>query len=608
MGMLENIKSPADIKELKANELKELATEIRDVILNTTALNGGHLSSNLGIVEATLALHKVFDSPNDRIIFDVSHQSYVHKLLTGRYERFSTLRQFGGISGFSSPAESDHDPCVQGHCGSSLSEALAFAVSDSLDGKENYTVAVVGDGAFTNGMIYEALNNCSDKNLRLVILLNDNEMSISRNIGGLNKSFRRMRSSAGYFRFKHGLQRFLRKIPLLGKAFIWLGRKTKNLIKDIVLKKNIFENLGLQYIGPVDGNDINRTCSVLAEAKRRNSCCVVHVYTKKGLGYPFAEAEPEKYHSVSPFDLEKGIVGGVVETYSNRFGKIVSELADTDKRICAITAAMGAGTGLSEFELKHPDRFFDVGIAEEHAVTFGAGLAAAGRLPVCAIYSTFAQRAYDQLFHDVSLNNLHFILALDRCGFVEGDGATHQGIFDYSLFSSLPQVTIYSPATFAELDTCLQRAAAGEGLQIVRYPKGKEMETHEWLYTENGDIAYTEGVQNKQTAIVTYGRIAANAYQSIDNKTGIVRLVKAFPFDFEELDSLTHSAKNIYLLEEGIYEGGMAQKLSAHFLGLGKKVCVRALHTFVEHGSLCDLFAAHGFASEQIKEEIKNSF
>ncbi|MCH5147182.1 MAG: 1-deoxy-D-xylulose-5-phosphate synthase [Clostridiales bacterium] len=608
MGMLENVKSPADIKELKVGELKELAAEIRREILNTTASNGGHLSSNLGIVEATLALHKVFDSPDDRIIFDVSHQSYVHKLLTGRYDKFSTLRKSGGISGFSNPAESEHDPCVQGHCGSSLSEALAFAVSDSLDGKENYTVAVVGDGAFTNGMIYEALNNCAEKNLRLIILLNDNEMSISKNIGGMNNSFRRMRSSAGYFRFKHGLQRFLRKIPLLGKAFIWLGRKTKNAIKNIVLKKNMFENLGLQYIGPVDGNDVKRTCSVLAEAKRRNSCCVVHIYTKKGLGYPFAEAEPEKYHSVSPFDIEKGICGGESETYSNRFGKFMSGLADRDKRVCAITAAMGAGTGLTEFEKNFPDRFFDVGIAEEHAVTFGAGLAAAGKLPVCAIYSTFAQRAYDQLFQDVALNNLHFILALDRCGFVEGDGVTHQGIFDYSLFSTLPEVTIYSPATFPELDTCMQKAADGEGLQIVRYPKGREMPPHEWLYTDSGNIAYTEDVQNKQTVIVTYGRIAANAYSCISGDTGIVRLVRAFPFDLEELNSLTISAKNIYLLEEGIYEGGMAQKLLSHFIGLGKKVCVRALHNFVEHGSLCDLFAAHGFAPEQIAEELKKSF
>lgn len=608
MDMLKNIKTPADIKSLKADELTLLAAELRSVILDTVAKNGGHLASNLGIVEATLALHKVFNSPSDRIIFDVGHQSYAHKLLTGRYEGFSKLRKCDGVSGFSNPEESVHDPCFEGHCGTSISQALAFAVSDSLEGKQNYTVAVVGDGAFTNGMIYEAMNNCADKNLRLIILLNDNEMSISRNIGGLNRSFRRMRSSAGYFRFKHGTVRVLHKIPLLGKATIWLGRKTKNLIKNIILKKNIFENLGLEYIGPVDGNNIKRTCSVLAEAKRRATCCVVHIYTKKGLGYAPAEAEPAKYHSVSPFDIEKGTEGGSGETFSSQFGKYVCGLADKDQRICAITAAMGAGTGLSDFEHMHPERFFDVGIAEEHAVTFGAGLAAAGRLPVCAIYSTFAQRTYDQLFQDVSLANLHFILALDRCGFVEGDGVTHQGIFDYSLFSSIPNVNIYSPATFKELNTCMQNAVMGEGLQIVRYPKGGEIAPHNWIYNESGNIAYTENVKSKRTVIVTYGRIAANALHCLGEKIGMVRLVKAFPFDYDELDKLLSSSKNVYLLEEGIYEGGMAQKLSAHFVAQCKNVCVRAVYTFAKHGALNDMFAEHGLTAEQISEDIKKSF
>ena len=608
MGMLENIKSPADIKPLKEDELNSLASEIRSTILNTVAQNGGHLASNLGIVEAVLALHKVFDSPEDRIIFDVGHQSYAHKLLTGRYAEFSKLRQWGGISGFSNPEESIHDPCFEGHCGTSISQALAFAVSDSLAGRENYTVAVVGDGAFTNGMIYEAINNCSEKNLRLIILLNDNEMSISKNIGGLNKSFRRMRSSAGYFRFKHGTLRVLRKIPLFGKATIWMGRKVKNLIKNVILKQNIFENLGLEYIGPVDGNNIKRMCSVLAEAKRRATCCVVHIYTKKGLGYAPAENEPAKYHSVPPFDIEKGISGGSSKTFSSRFGEYVCSLAEKDGRICAITAAMGAGTGLSEFERKYPQRFFDVGIAEEHAVTFGAGLAAAGKLPVCAIYSTFAQRAYDQLFHDVSLANLHFVLALDRSGFIEGDGVTHQGIFDYSLFSSLPNATIYSPATFKELDTCLQNAVDGQGLQIVRYPRGGVIAPYGWQYTDSGNVAYTEDVQSKRTVIVTYGRIAANALPCVNGKVGIVRLIKAFPFDFEELHSLTGSAKNIYLLEEGIYEGGMAQKLSAYFVGQGKNVCVRAVHTFPKHGSLNDMFYEHGLTSNQISDDLKKEF
>lgn len=603
MSVLKEIKTPADIKTLKKPQLEELAADLRKTILTTVSANGGHLASNLGIVEATIALHKVFDCPADRIIFDVSHQSYAHKLLTGRYPEFSTLRKQGGISGFSNPAESVYDPCYEGHCGTSISEALAFATADALAGKPNYTVAVVGDGAFTNGMIYEALNNCSDKKLRLIILLNDNEMSISRNIGGLNKSFRRMRSSAGYFRIKHATQKFLRKIPLLGKATIWLGRKIKNFIKNVVLKKNVFENLGLDYIGPVNGNDIKRTCSVLAEAKRRDKCCVVHIYTKKGLGYKPAEDEPAKYHSVPPFDLATGLSGEGKKTFSSEFGSFVNKLAERDGRICSITAAMGTGTGLDLFEKSYPERFFDVGIAEEHAVTFGAGLAAAGKLPVCAIYSTFAQRVYDQLFQDVSLAGLHFILALDRCGFVEGDGVTHQGIFDYALFSTLPGATIYSPATFAELNTSLQKAVDGTGLQIVRYHKGGEI-SGEWEYCGDGDIAYTRGVENCEKVIITYGRIAANALPLACGSIGIVRLIKAFPFDYERLGELTASAKLVYLLEEGIFEGGMAQKLSAYFAVSGKAVKTRAVTGFVKHGDLEELFGEYGFGTEQLSADI----
>lgn len=608
MGLLENITCPADVKALSKEELIDLAAEIRNRILETVSKNGGHLSSNLGMVEATIALHKVFDSPSDKIIFDVSHQSYAHKLLTGRYDRFSTLRKEGGISGFSNPEESEHDPFFQGHCGTSVSDALGLAVANSLEGNNNYTVAVVGDGAFTNGMIYEALNNCSEKKLRLIILLNDNEMSISKNIGGLNKSFRRMRSSAGYFRFKHGTQRFLKKIPLLGRAAIWLGRKTKNAVKNVVLKKNIFENLGLEYIGPVNGHDIKRLCSVLAEAKLRDGCTVVHIYTRKGMGYAPAEERPSAYHSVPPFDLNEGYSGGNGQTFSSKFGSFILEAAKEDSRICAITAAMGDGTGLSAFEHELPERFFDVGIAEEHAVTFGAGLARAGKLPVCAIYSTFAQRAYDQLFQDVSLANLHFILALDRSGFVEGDGVTHQGLYDYALFSTLPGATIYSPATFEELNGCLKMAIEGEGLQIVRYPKGGEMPPFGWQYTADGGIAYTEDVQKKSTVIVTYGRVAANALPCLNKNCGMVRLIKAFPFNFEEIDPLVRSAKNVYLLEEGVFEGGMAQKISAHFLGMGITVSVKAVNSFVRHGDMPDLLAAHGFTSEQIQEDLKKAF
>ncbi len=607
MSLLENINSPGDLKGLTDEQLGGLAKEIRGTIIDAVSQNGGHLASNLGVVEATLALHKVFDSPGDRILFDVSHQCYTHKILTGRYKNFSTLRKSGGISGFSNPAESAYDPLYEGHCGTSISQALAFATADAMDGKKNYTVAVVGDGAFTNGMIYEALNNCSVHNLRLIILLNDNEMCISGITGGMNKMLRRMRSSSGYFRIKHGTQKVLRKIPFLGKGLILVGRRLKNFVKNILLNKNIFENYGLEYIGPVDGNNIKRMCSALAEAKRREACCVVHMYTKKGLGYEPAEKEPALYHSVSPFDPAKGVSAPSDDCFSEQFGKYLCEKADENSAICAITAAMTDGTGLSGFAAAHPERFFDVGIAEEHAVTFGAALSAAGKLPVCAVYSTFAQRAYDQLFQDVSLGGFHFVLALDRCGFVAGDGVTHQGLFDYSLFCSLPGCTVYSPATYKELKLCMDKALSGQGLQIVRYPKGKETGGY-WNYSKNGDFAFTAGAEHCKTIILTYGRIAANALPCVVGGTGIVRLVKAFPFDLEELERLTAGARNIYLLEEGIFEGGMAQKLSPYFTASGKNVAVRAVYGFVKHGSFAEICAAHGFSPEQIAEEVKTVF
>lgn len=603
MKILEQIHSPADLKKLTEKQLKALAQEIREEIVRTVSRNGGHLSSNLGIVEATLALHYVFDTPRDRILFDVSHQSYAHKLVTGRYGQFSTLRQKGGISGFSNPAESEYDPLYEGHSGTAVSQALAFAVADALDGKPDYSIAVVGDGAFTNGLSYEALNNCAENRVRLIILLNDNEMSISRNIGGLKSVLGKLRSSVGYFRFKHNVTRVLRKIPLLGRGLLWLGKKIKNFVKRLFLSKNLFENMGLKYIGPVNGNDLKKTISALKEAKEANDRCVVHIYTKKGLGYAPAEAEPTKYHSVDPFDPETGVQGNACESFSCRFGKFLAEYAERDGRVCAITAAMGAGCGLLPFAEKFPKRYFDVGIAEEHAVTFGAGLSAAGKLPVCALYSTFAQRVFDELFQDVSLAKLHFVLALDRCGFVEGDGITHQGLYDVALFSTLDHTQIYAPVTFSELEFCLEKALKGEGLQIVRYPKGGESPYCGWQYTADGGVAYTRGTEKKEKAVITYGRVAQNALACEGEDVGIVRLVKAFPPDTEAIARLTASAKRIVLVEEGILEGGIAQKLSPMFKG--KEVSVLAVRGPVLHGSLSELYSSHGLSAEHIAAALK---
>lgn len=603
MSLLESVQSPKDLKKLNTKQLKELAKELRGEILQTVAGNGGHLASNLGMVEATLALHYVFCAPNDHVLFDVSHQSYAHKLLTGRRDAFSTLRQSGGISGFSNPEEGMFDPLFEGHSGTAISQALAFATADALDGKSSYSIAVVGDGAFTNGMSYEALNNCAEKDLRLVILLNDNEMSISKNIGGLNGILRQLRSSAGYLHFKHGTKKTLGKIPLLGRAFLGLGRAIKNFFRRVMLTNNIFENLGLKYIGPVDGNNVKKMISALREAREMRCPCVVHIYTRKGLGYAPAEAEPTKYHAVEPFDPTEGIRSPDSETFSSRFGDFLNRRATEDERVCAITAAMGAGCGLLPFSCDHPARFFDVGIAEEHAVTFGGALSKAGKLPVCAIYSTFAQRVYDQLFQDVTLGNLHLVLALDRCGFVEGDGRTHQGIYDVALFSSLPAV-IYSPATFGELDSCLDAALRGEGLQIVRYPKGGEQSAYGWEYSEDGAIACTPGFRQKRAVIVTYGRIAWNALPCEDD-VGIVRLVKIFPLEKERLEALLAGAEIIYLLEEGVYEGGLAQKIRALLANSGKKIFSHNACSPVAPGKLSDIYAAQGFSQEQISEELR---
>ncbi|MBR2903272.1 MAG: 1-deoxy-D-xylulose-5-phosphate synthase, partial [Clostridia bacterium] len=387
----------SQLKTLSDDQLKELAGEIRETIITTVSKNGGHLASNLGMVEATIALHRVFDSPKDKFVFDVGHQCYAHKLLTGRVEGFETLRQYGGTSGFCNPFESEHDVMYEGHCGTSLSAALGLAEANARQGKKDYVVAIVGDGALTNGMIYEALNNCAGKQLNLIILINDNEMSISKNVGGLPTHMSKIRTSQGYFNFKRRLQKGVGLIPLIGKGLNALFRKIKCGLKKIFVKNNLFEDMGLVYLGPVDGHDVRRLSVVLGEAKKKGRPCVVHMCTQKGCGYAYAEEKPENYHSVAPFEVDKGASSGG-SCFSTFVGEYVCQKADEDKKICAITAAMCDGTGLTKFSQLHPDRFYDVGIAEEHAVTFAGGLSVGGEKPVLFLYSTFAQRTFDQVF------------------------------------------------------------------------------------------------------------------------------------------------------------------------------------------------------------------
>lgn len=592
-----------ELKTKKVEELGSVSAELRRKIVDTVSANGGHLASNLGIVDATVALHYVFDSPNDKIIFDVGHQCYAHKLLTGRENEFGTLRQYGGISGFTSRQESCHDILNEGHSGTSVSQALGIAEANKLKGNDDYVIAVVGDGSFTNGMIYEALNNCADKELKLIILLNDNEMSISKNVGGVHGYLSKIRTSKKYFGLKRRAKK-VRRVPLIGKPIVKLLAGIKNAFKRIFVRNNFFECLGLDYIGPVDGNNVAKMVSVLKEAKTKSDgVVVVHITTKKGLGYERAEKHPEKYHSTSKFDREKQELPIQGENFSNFMGRLLCEKASQDDKICAVTAAMCDGTGLTEFSKKFPERFFDVGIAEEHAITFSAGLSVSGYKPVVALYSTFAQRVYDQLLHDVSIQNLPFTLLLDRCGLVPGDGITHQGIFDYSLFSMIPNVNIYSPETFKEAEECLNLALNSDKIDIIRYPKGGEERYNLTEMVEDGMIQYSSDVSSSKIVIITYGKISRIAKELADKlKVGIIKLIRICPINYEKIEELTKNAEGIFFLEEGILSGGVGEKISARIKN--KNIKIKAIDSFVPHGDLDSLYKHLGFDIDTLTREI----
>ena len=606
---------------MSVKELNDLAAEIRTKIIGTVSETGGHLGSNLGLVETTLVLHKLFDFPSDKLLFDVGHQCYTHKLLTGRLERFDTLRQSGGISGFTNRFESDYDTLTAGHSGSSISAALGIAMANKLENKDAYTVCVVGDGSFTNGMIYEALNNCNNKELRLIILLNDNEMSISQNVGSLANYLSKIRSSGKYYRFKRNFQKILRKIPKIGEFSIYFTRRLKNAAKSFFYKQPFFEALGVKYLGPVDGNDIERLQVVLEEAKKSTCCTLVHIKTKKGCGYKYAEDKPESYHSVGAFDPDEGVAVPGGNDYSSVFGKALCAHAAKDERICAITAAMRDGTGLRTFSEQFPERFFDVGIAEEHAVAFAGGLAVSGLLPVCALYSTFAQRTYDQLIHDVALQKLHMVLALDRAGFVAGDGETHQGVFDCSFLSEIPGVEIYAPDSFEELETALTNALAGTGISVLRYPRGG-MSTYDrtaFVPFSAQSASYFSvcdrfSSQTPELALVTYGKETAQVFAAAESlyKKGLsMRIIKLFRvFPVKEYASFLSVALNgiprILFAEEGIETGGIAHQIVSELalMHCTPEFCIHAVSSeFLPHGSYDYLLRHCRLDAESLAED-----
>ena len=567
MSILSWVNSPKDIKKLNTDELNDLCAEIRELLISTVSKTGGHLASNLGVVELTVALHKVFNSPVDQIVFDVGHQCYTHKILTGRKNEFSTLRTEGGISGFTRPVESEHDIFSSGHSSTSISAAVGLARAKQIKGEKGKVIAVIGDGALTGGLAYEALNNSGNDNSNLIVILNDNNMSISRNVGSMAKNLTTIRTSPRYVTFKSKIQRGLARIPKIGtqisRTFTYINSK----IRKKIYHATFFEDLGFRYYGPIDGHDIDALIDVLKAAKAHNHSVLINVNTVKGKGYNPAEKNPTQFHGIGKFDINTGEPKSSGKNYSSTFGETICKFAEHDGRICCVTAAMAEGTGLCEFADKYPQRFFDVGIAEQHAVTFSSGLAKNGMIPVFAVYSTFLQRSYDQLIHDIAMQGLKVIFAVDRAGFVGEDGESHQGVFDTAFLNSVVGLTIYAPSFYNELGAMLYESIyKTDGASAIRYPRGNERYMPE-NYEYNHQSYSVFGDKSADNCIVTYGRLfseCCQAYENLDN-TCLVKLNKIKPIDESVVNELK-LCKDIYFYEEGIRSGGIGETFASILL------------------------------------------
>ncbi|MBQ9859291.1 MAG: 1-deoxy-D-xylulose-5-phosphate synthase [Clostridia bacterium] len=575
MVRLEDIHSPRDIKQLNKQELGSLCEQLRQKLVSTVSHTGGHLSSNLGTVELTVALHRVFDTPHDVIVWDVGHQCYTHKLLTDRFERFDTLRQQGGISGFPKPAESEHDSFLTGHSSTSISVANGIAKAKALTGDDGYTIAVIGDGALTGGLAYEGLSNAGRSDDRLIVVLNDNKMSISRNVGFVARYLSHLRSSLRYVRGKKRLVKLLSHIPLIGQPLNTLLHDWKKRAKRTLFSNtSFFENMGFYYLGPVDGHDLEDLEEALQVAKGVNRPVVLHIETVKGKGYPHAEKNPDTYHGISRFDPASGapVAGG--DNFSAHFGDTLCRLAAEDERIVAVTAAMVTGTCLTNFAAQYPTRFFDTGIAEGHAVTFSSGMAGGGLLPVFAVYSTFLQRSYDQLVNDTALMNNHVVLAIDRAGVVPDDGETHQGIYDVAMLRSIPNTTLYAPCNYKELELHLRQALYDTtGIAAVRYPKGAQPDslaeyqptygTYDWLSDKGRDLL-----------LVTYGRTFGEVLPICEHRrrngqpTSVLKLNRVLPLD-EEAVKAAAEYRCVLFFEESGRRGGVGELFGSRLAQLG---------------------------------------
>lgn len=609
-NLLEQINSPKDLKKLTLEEKETLSQEIRDLIIDVTSKNGGHVASNLGVVELTIALHSIFDTPNDKIVWDVGHQCYVHKILTGRREEFQNIRKLGGISGFPKICESEYDNFNTGHSSTSISIATGMARARDILNENYEVVAVIGDGSLTGGMALEALNDAGSSKTNVKVILNDNEMSISKNVGGIPLYLSKMRTKTGYTRSNRKIKAIVNKIPYIGKPIISFAHYTKQIIKRAVFRNMYFEDIGFTYLGPVDGHDIKKLEDTLERSKKINGPVLIHVVTKKGKGYKLAEENPDKFHGISAYDKETGEVKKS-KNYSKVFGEKLVKMASEDKRIVAVTAAMRDGTGLKEFAEKFPDRFFDVGIAEQHALGLIAGMARAGLKPVLPIYSSFLQRGYDQIIHDIALSGIPVTVCIDRAGIVGNDGETHQGIFDLSFLSSIPNIVIMAPKNFEELDKMLEFGVNLDKPVFIRYPRGGENFSFE--STEDIELGKAEIVQEgTDLSIIAIGNMVGRAEEVAsllpEKSVEIINARFLKPLDEETILNSIRKTGYCITIEDNLLKGGLG---SAVVEAVNKSdiqdVKIKNFgydDTFVEHGTVKELEDKYGLSAEKISGKL----
>lgn len=600
-NILDKVNNPEDLRKLNIKEKEQLATEIRKKVINTVSVTGGHLASNLGVTELTIALHSIFNTPKDKIVWDVGHQTYVHKILTGRKDKLDTLRQLGGISGFPKIKESEYDTFDTGHSSTSISVALGMARARDIKKEDNNVIAVIGDGALTGGMALEALNDAGNSKTKLIVILNDNEMSISKNVGGISQFLTKMRTRKFYKKSNNSIRKALEKAPKIGTPIIRLARRVKYSLKQLFLPNMFFEDLGFKYLGPVDGHDIERIEWILKLAKKEQDPVLVHVITKKGKGYKPAEENPDKFHATGSFEIETGKPKKEKKKdYSAVFGEKLVELAKNSEKIVAITAAMTDGTGLKQFKEKYPNRFFDVGIAEQHAISLAAGMAKEGLKPVVPIYSSFYQRAYDQVIHDICIENMPVVMCVDRAGVVGNDGETHQGLLDLAFFNIVPNLKVMAPKDFKELEQMLEYAITLNSPVVIRYPRGGEnekvkFEKHEEIIEGKAEILK----EGKDVSIIAIGKMVAKGMEiaeKLEKQGKSVELINARflkPFDKEKIIETITKTKNVITIEDASIIGGLGTKvkeiIAENKLQNIELKCYAYPDKFIEAGNVSEL-------------------